>query len=182
MAVEGEAETESNAEAMELEADKVHGLSPSSPHSLSSLYTKEQATKRFKGNVPGKDDGKKAESMYLEDRNTPLKDERDPVVIVKAYHTDSFKINTLVEFFGVLGPADSTYSRPDFDEDDTALMGGIEEMRAHLPPPSLVPRLHSFYHRELGEAHPLKDSLSNTGVLLLSLICSPILLALIHIS
>lgn len=109
--------------------------------------------------------------MFLEDRNTPLKDERDPVVIVKDYHTESFKINTLVEFFGVIGPADTTYSKPDFDEEEAAILGGIDEMRAHFPPPSLVPRLHAFYHRELGEAHPLAESLSKTGTfyILLSL-------------
>jgi hypothetical protein len=121
-----------------------------------------QQSKRIKVNAAT---NRKSESMFIENRNTPLKDERDPVVIVKAYHTDSFKINTVMEFFGVLGPVDTAYSRPDFDEEEEAMMGGIDEMKAHLPPPSLVPRLHALYFRELGEAHPLQHVLSKTGMI-----------------
>lgn len=69
-----------------------------------------------------------------------------------------------MEFFGVLGPIDGTYGVMGVSEEDEAMfMGGIEEMKAHLPPPSLVPRLHAFYHRELGEAHPLRPQLSHIG-------------------
>ncbi|WAR21645.1 MCMBP-like protein [Mya arenaria] len=100
-----------------------------------------------------------AGSSQVPDLNFPLPDEKGPACLVKVYdEIDAFKVNDVVEFVGVLS-VDPALARFDNDSEESSLLGGVEEnpeeVYAHAPPPSLVPRLHAVLCNRLSHVNPL---------------------------
>ncbi|GAA6111138.1 mini-chromosome maintenance complex-binding protein isoform X2 [Tachysurus ichikawai] len=98
------------------------------------------------------------------DLNFPLPGERGPACLVKVYNEwDSFKLNDMLEIFGILS-VDPALSLVAEDKeassflDPTESMESVEEQRAHSPPTSLVPRLHMLYAEPLKHNNPLLPS------------------------
>ncbi|XP_060782067.1 mini-chromosome maintenance complex-binding protein isoform X1 [Neoarius graeffei] len=98
------------------------------------------------------------------DLNFPLPGERGPACLVKVYNEwDSFKLNDMLEVFGILS-VDPALSLVAEDKeassflDPTESMETVEEQRAHSPPASLVPRLHMLYAEPLQHNNPLLPS------------------------
>ncbi|XP_026992099.2 mini-chromosome maintenance complex-binding protein isoform X1 [Tachysurus fulvidraco] len=98
------------------------------------------------------------------DLNFPLPGERGPACLVKVYNEwDSFKLNDMLEIFGILS-VDPALSLVAEDKeassflDTTESMESVEEQRAHSPPTSLVPRLHMLYAEPLQHNNPLLPS------------------------
>ncbi|XP_058242003.1 mini-chromosome maintenance complex-binding protein isoform X1 [Hemibagrus wyckioides] len=98
------------------------------------------------------------------DLNFPLPGERGPPCLVKVYSEwDSFKLNDMLEIFGILS-VDPALSLVAEDKeassflDPTESMETVEEQRAHSPPTSLVPRLHMLYAEPLQHNNPLLPS------------------------
>ncbi|KAK2852570.1 hypothetical protein Q7C36_007771 [Tachysurus vachellii] len=98
------------------------------------------------------------------DLNFPLPGERGPACLVKVYNEwDSFKLNDMLEIFGILSvdPALSLVAEEKEASsflDPTESMESVEEQRAHSPPTSLVPRLHMLYAEPLQHNNPLLPS------------------------
>ncbi|MCJ8730498.1 hypothetical protein PDJAM_G00185170 [Pangasius djambal] len=98
------------------------------------------------------------------DLNFPLPGERGPACLVKVYNEwDSFKLNDMLEVFGILSvdPALSLLAEDKEASsflDPTESMETVEEQRAHSPPASLVPRLHMLYAEPLQHNNPLLPS------------------------
>ncbi|KAM5142375.1 mini-chromosome maintenance complex-binding protein [Mantella aurantiaca] len=99
------------------------------------------------------------------DLNFPLPEEKGPACLVKVYENwDSFKVNDVVEVFGVLAvePALSTVTeeRDSLSAwlDPADSMDTVEEQRVHSPPTSLVPRIHAIVVRKLHHINPLIPS------------------------
>ncbi|XP_052263772.1 mini-chromosome maintenance complex-binding protein-like [Dreissena polymorpha] len=104
-------------------------------------------------------------SSKIPDLNFPLPSETGPACLVKVYDdVDSFKVNDVVEFVGVLSVDPSLAIFPGNGDGDHPLLGGveesIEELHAHAPPPSLVPRLHAVLCNHRAHVNPL---VPNTG-------------------
>ena len=90
---------------------------------------------------------------------------------------DSYHVADMVEFVGIL-LKDPSLAQHDHDEENgrgeiSALCGALSddtvaERRAHNPPPSLVPRLHTIVAHKMAHSNPLlskdlKDSISLSG-------------------
>ncbi|XP_072280818.1 mini-chromosome maintenance complex-binding protein isoform X2 [Pyxicephalus adspersus] len=94
--------------------------------------------------------------------NFPLPEEKGPACLVKVYENwDSFKVNDLLEVYGVLSvePILSTLNE-DRDLlcawlDPADSMDTLEEQRVHSPPTSLVPRIHAIIVQKLHHINPL---------------------------
>ncbi|XP_076831599.1 mini-chromosome maintenance complex-binding protein isoform X2 [Brachyhypopomus gauderio] len=95
------------------------------------------------------------------DLNFPLPGEQGPACLVKMYEEwDSFRLNDMLEVFGVLSVDPALSFIADDKEassllDPTDGMETAEEQRAHSPPASLVPRLHVLYAQPLQHNNPL---------------------------
>lgn len=92
------------------------------------------------------------------DLNFPIPGETGTPCLVKVYDDiNSFKVNDVVEFVGILSVDPSLASFQDNSSEDS-IMGGIEESAeeryAHAPPPSLVPRLHVVLANHLSHINP----------------------------
>ncbi|XP_022091881.1 mini-chromosome maintenance complex-binding protein-like isoform X2 [Acanthaster planci] len=103
-------------------------------------------------------------SMTPVDLNFPLPEEKGPACMVKVYdHFESFRVNDIVEFIGVLSVDPELANLPGQDNngglssaiDGADEMEGIEEQTAHSPPPSLVPRLHAVISHKLQHINPM---------------------------
>lgn len=98
------------------------------------------------------------------DLNFPLPGEKGPSCLVKVYKDwDSFKVNDMVEVYGVLSVSPALSILNDEKEssallDPTDSMETAEEQRVHCPPASLVPRLHMLHARPLPHNNPLLPS------------------------
>ncbi|XP_060597053.1 mini-chromosome maintenance complex-binding protein-like [Ruditapes philippinarum] len=97
------------------------------------------------------------------DLNFPLPGEKGPACLVKVYDDiDKFKVNDVVEFVGVLS-VDPSLARFDNTEEDNSMITvheePQEEVNAHSPPPSLVPRLHAVVCKPLKHVNPLVPEL-----------------------
>ncbi|XP_068113960.1 mini-chromosome maintenance complex-binding protein isoform X2 [Hyperolius riggenbachi] len=96
------------------------------------------------------------------DLNFPLPREKGPACLVKVYENwDSFKVNDVVEVFGILTVEPALSVMNDNREqmssllDPTDEMDTVEEQRAHSPPTSLVPRIHAIVIHKLQHNNPL---------------------------
>ncbi|RXN23436.1 mini-chromosome maintenance complex-binding isoform X1 [Labeo rohita] len=98
------------------------------------------------------------------DLNFPLPGEKGPACLVKVYEDwDSFKLNDMLEVFGILSVDPALSVIADEREassllDPTEGMETVEEQRVHSPPASLVPRLHMLYAQPLVHNNPLLPS------------------------
>eukprot|EP00041_Stephanoeca_diplocostata_P009900 m.156599 g.156599 ORF g.156599 m.156599 type:complete len:482 (-) comp17940_c0_seq2:868-2313(-) len=87
------------------------------------------------------------------DMNFPLPNEAGPAVMVKIYGQEAPKITQLVEIMGVY-EIDPTIGVQDFAaEDDFGDMA--DELRAHNPPASIIPRVHCISVTPLAHANPV---------------------------
>ncbi|KAK0149931.1 Mini-chromosome maintenance complex-binding protein [Merluccius polli] len=106
--------------------------------------------------------GQKASNSPL-DLNFPLPGEKGPACLVKVYENwDSFKLNDILEVYGVLSVnpalsalADNKDTSSSLIVDPAESMETAEELRVHSPPASLVPRLHLLHARRLVHNNPL---------------------------
>lgn len=95
------------------------------------------------------------------DLNFPLPGERGPSCLVKVYEDwDKFKVNDMLEVFGVLSVSPALSALADEKEscallDPSDSMETAEEQRVHCPPASLVPRLHVLHAQPLCHNNPL---------------------------
>eukprot|EP01126_Amoeba_proteus_P041637 TRINITY_DN4486_c0_g1_i14.p1 TRINITY_DN4486_c0_g1~~TRINITY_DN4486_c0_g1_i14.p1 ORF type:complete len:402 (+),score=70.58 TRINITY_DN4486_c0_g1_i14:517-1722(+) len=95
------------------------------------------------------------ENKVLPDLNMPVPTEGTPVLL-KVYDEDTIKLNTLIEVVGILSPMDpDAVSNSERDAVHEMFGTTREEIFAHSPPSSLVPRLHAVFITKLGEANPL---------------------------
>uniref|UniRef100_A0A672NS80 Mini-chromosome maintenance complex-binding protein n=1 Tax=Sinocyclocheilus grahami TaxID=75366 RepID=A0A672NS80_SINGR len=98
------------------------------------------------------------------DLNFPLPGEKGPACLVKVYEDwDSFKLNDMLEVFGILSVDPALSVIADEREassllDPTEGMETVEEQKVHSPPASLVPRLHMLYAQPLVHNNPLLPS------------------------
>uniref|UniRef100_A0A671PG32 Mini-chromosome maintenance complex-binding protein n=1 Tax=Sinocyclocheilus anshuiensis TaxID=1608454 RepID=A0A671PG32_9TELE len=98
------------------------------------------------------------------DLNFPLPGEKGPACLVKVYEDwDSFKLNDMLEVFGILSVDPALSVIADEREassllDHTEVTETVEEQRVHSPPASLVPRLHMLYAQPLVHNNPLLPS------------------------
>nr|XP_055027197.1 mini-chromosome maintenance complex-binding protein isoform X1 [Misgurnus anguillicaudatus] len=98
------------------------------------------------------------------DLNFPLPGEKGPACLVKVYEDwDSFKLNDMLEVYGILSVDPALSVIADEREassllDPTESMETLEEQRVHSPPASLVPRLHMLYVQPLVHNNPLLPS------------------------
>uniref|UniRef100_A0A8C4Q7A1 Mini-chromosome maintenance complex-binding protein n=1 Tax=Eptatretus burgeri TaxID=7764 RepID=A0A8C4Q7A1_EPTBU len=92
------------------------------------------------------------------DLNFPLPEEKGPACLVKVYDNwDTFKVNDVVEVFGILS-MDPAMSLLEDNSDETEARAALqvsEEDRCHHPPASLVPRLHLLFTQKLRHINPL---------------------------
>lgn len=95
------------------------------------------------------------------DLNFPLPGEKGPSCLVKVYEDwDKFKVNDMLEVFGVLSVSPALSALADEKEscallDPSDSMETAEEQRVHCPPASLVPRLHVLHAQPLCHNNPL---------------------------
>uniref|UniRef100_UPI00358FA7D1 mini-chromosome maintenance complex-binding protein isoform X2 n=1 Tax=Myxine glutinosa TaxID=7769 RepID=UPI00358FA7D1 len=92
------------------------------------------------------------------DLNFPLPKEKGPACLVKVYDNwDAFKVNDVVELFGILSmdPAMSLLEDESDETDARAALKMSEEDRCHHPPASLVPRVHLLFTQKLRHINPL---------------------------
>ena len=75
---------------------------------------------------------------------------------------DSYKVTSMVEFVGILSvdPSLAHFEHDESHQEGDALVDplGVEttaERKAHSPPPSLIPRLHTITARILSHSCPL---------------------------
>ena len=111
------------------------------------------------------------------DLNFPLPNEHGPACLVHVYvEHNSFKVNDMVEFIGVLSVDPGLATFDDQDEEPKSVMPthqvSVEEQAAHYPPPSLVPRIHCLVYHCLSHSNPCIPPVlrkeSNTGTNILS--------------
>jgi len=120
------------------------------------------------GEAAGAEDGKKSKLVNTASKgagggaaqrvnmNFPLPGETGPAVMVKLYdEPTSPKLNCMMEFVGVYEIGQDLASDADFSDDRFGLE---DEIRAHNPPASLIPRLHCIASRPIAEANPLVPS------------------------
>eukprot|EP00794_Sanderia_malayensis_P005228 gene5228-5885_t len=98
-------------------------------------------------------------------KNFPLEsDTGKPCMVIMYDNDDTVKLNEVVEFIGVLSCdtslAAATMESPDSHSDELVTPGmmSAEELSAHCPPSSLVPRLHCILTRRLSHDNPLIPS------------------------
>ena len=74
--------------------------------------------------------------------------------MVKLYEDQAapMKLNQVMEFVGIYEIGQNLASDADFSDDR---YGMEDEIRAHNPPASLIPRLHCIGARPLGDTNPL---------------------------
>ncbi|NWZ92657.1 MCMBP protein, partial [Nesospiza acunhae] len=101
------------------------------------------------------------------DLNFPLPGEKGPACLVKIYESwESFKVNDVLEVFGVLS-VDPVLSIVNSEERDSSgldpmeCMDTMEEQRVHSPPASLVPRIHVILAQKLQHINPLLPACLN---------------------
>ncbi|NXR90682.1 MCMBP protein, partial [Hypocryptadius cinnamomeus] len=101
------------------------------------------------------------------DLNFPLPGEKGPACLVKVYESwESFKVNDVLEVFGVLS-VDPVLSIVNSEERDSSTldpmecMDTAEEQRVHSPPASLVPRIHVILAQKLQHINPLLPACLN---------------------
>ncbi|KAM9324606.1 mini-chromosome maintenance complex-binding protein [Gastrophryne carolinensis] len=98
------------------------------------------------------------------DLNFPLPGEKGPACLVKVYDNwDSFKVNDVLEVFGVLSVEPALSALAEDSKDSTWLdpmdsMDTLEEQQVHSPPTSLVPRIHAIIAQKLHHINPLIPS------------------------
>ncbi|KAL7889883.1 hypothetical protein AOLI_G00021410 [Acnodon oligacanthus] len=120
-------------------------------------------SKRLETEAPSQNTSPSRCSSNL-DLNFPLPGERGPACLVKVYEGwDGFKLNDMVEVFGILSVDPALSLMADDKEassllDPTESMETVEEQRAHSPPASLVPRIHMLYAQPLQHNNPLLPS------------------------
>ncbi|CAM4726768.1 unnamed protein product [Leuciscus chuanchicus] len=130
----------------------------SSAESHGNMDPKRQETK-----APSQDSSPSHCTSSL-DLNFPLPGEKGPACLVKVYENwDSFKLNDMLEVFGILSVDPALSVIADEREassllDPTEGMETVEEQRVHSPPASLVPRLHMLYAQPLVHNNPLLPS------------------------
>ncbi|XP_075011493.1 mini-chromosome maintenance complex-binding protein [Calonectris borealis] len=101
------------------------------------------------------------------DLNFPLPGEKGPACLVKVYESwDSFKVNDVLEVYGILSvdPVLSIVNNEDRDNsalDPMECMDTAEEQRVHSPPASLVPRIHVILAQKLQHINPLLPACLN---------------------
>ncbi|XP_059677347.1 mini-chromosome maintenance complex-binding protein [Gavia stellata] len=101
------------------------------------------------------------------DLNFPLPGEKGPACLVKVYESwDSFKVNDVLEVYGILSvdPVLSIVNNEDRDSsalDPMECMDTAEEQRVHSPPASLVPRIHVILAQKLQHINPLLPACLN---------------------
>ena len=99
--------------------------------------------------------------------NFPIVDPNGVAALVKVYHDfDTFKVNQVVEFIGIVyaepfvpavdqrGGQDAGIEGVSIDP-TVAFEETLMEMKAHSPPPSLVPRLHCIMANKIMQPNPL---------------------------
>ncbi|KAE8589534.1 hypothetical protein XENTR_v10017603 [Xenopus tropicalis] len=96
------------------------------------------------------------------DLNFPLPGEKGPACLIKVYEGwDLFKVNDVLEVYGILSVDPALSALTEDREAVSALldpsddMDTLEEHRAHCPPASLVPRIHTIVTRKLQHNNPL---------------------------
>uniref|UniRef100_A0A8D0L2R4 Mini-chromosome maintenance complex-binding protein n=1 Tax=Sphenodon punctatus TaxID=8508 RepID=A0A8D0L2R4_SPHPU len=98
------------------------------------------------------------------DLNFPLPGEKGPACLVKVIYEswDSFKVNDILEVYGVLSvdPVLSIANSKERENSSSPLapvecMETVEEQRVHSPPASLVPRIHVILAQKLQHINPL---------------------------
>ncbi|NWH20722.1 MCMBP protein, partial [Grus americana] len=101
------------------------------------------------------------------DLNFPLPGEKGPACLVKVYESwDSFKVNDVLEVYGILS-VDPVLSIVNNEERDSSAldpmdcMDTAEEQRVHSPPASLVPRIHVILAQKLQHINPLLPACLN---------------------
>ncbi|NXE17576.1 MCMBP protein, partial [Ardeotis kori] len=101
------------------------------------------------------------------DLNFPLPGEKGPACLVKVYESwDSFKVNDVLEVYGILSvdPVLSIVNNEERDNsalDPMECMDAAEEQRVHSPPASLVPRIHVILAQKLQHINPLLPACLN---------------------
>ena len=102
----------------------------------------------------------------------------NPPVVLQVYDDlDAYHVTDMVEFVGILSK-DPSLAEHDHDEENgqgemSTLRGALSEdtaaeRKAHNPPPSLVPRLHTIVAHKMSHSNPLlskhlKDPISVSG-------------------
>ncbi|KAM9232935.1 mini-chromosome maintenance complex-binding protein [Leptosomus discolor] len=101
------------------------------------------------------------------DLNFPLPGEKGPACLVKVYESwDSFKVNDVLEVYGILS-VDPVLSIVNNEERDSSAldpmesMDTAEEQRVRSPPASLVPRIHVILAQKLQHINPLLPACLN---------------------
>ncbi|XP_028324391.1 mini-chromosome maintenance complex-binding protein isoform X2 [Gouania willdenowi] len=96
------------------------------------------------------------------DLNFPLPGEKGPSCLVKVYEDwDSFKLNDMLEVYGILSVSPVLSVLADEKETSSSLLDPTDSMetaaeqRVHCPPASLVPRLHLVHSQRLLHNNPL---------------------------
>ncbi|XP_059169652.1 mini-chromosome maintenance complex-binding protein-like [Physella acuta] len=102
--------------------------------------------------LPGSKDPDKSKIF---DKNLPLPDERGVSCIVRVYTPEvDLKTTDAIEFIGILSMDPQLASIFD-DETEHGDVAYQEELQAHEPPPSLVPRVHALVMRRLNHNNPI---------------------------
>lgn len=105
------------------------------------------------------------------DLNFPLPGEKGPACLIKIYReSEHFKVNDMVEFFGVLSvdPSLAVFYDQSMEQNDSLLSPTEfltrEEQEVHHPPPSLVPRIHCILARRMAHSNPAIPAECTTDV------------------
>ncbi|XP_045190600.2 mini-chromosome maintenance complex-binding protein-like isoform X2 [Mercenaria mercenaria] len=147
-----EDETEVSEEPMESQCPDAE--SKNGDNGAISMETEEEKSKR-------QQTARKVDGLCEKpDLNFPLPGEKGPACLVKVYDDiDKFKVNDIVEFVGVLSVDPSLARFQNDREEGDSVINVVEEtpeeMNAHAPPPSLVPRLHAVLCNHLKHVNPL---------------------------
>ncbi|OCT71317.1 hypothetical protein XELAEV_18034296mg [Xenopus laevis] len=118
--------------------------------------------KRLETEAAGLQQNQPSSCSSAPDLNFPLPGEKGPACLIKVYEGwDSFKVNDIIEVYGILS-VDPALSAVNEDRDAVSAlldpsdnMETLEEQRAHCPPASLVPRIHSVVTWKLQHNNPL---------------------------
>ncbi|TSK22691.1 Mini-chromosome maintenance complex-binding protein [Bagarius yarrelli] len=143
----------------EMDAQTQQNEEMSGPQNVSDPH-RNVDSKRLETEAPNQNTSPSHCSSTL-DLNFPLPGERGPACLVKVYNEwDSFKLNDMLEIFGILS-VDPVLSLVAEDKETSSFldpaesMETVEEQKAHSPPTSLVPRLHMLYAEPLQHNNPL---------------------------
>lgn len=88
--------------------------------------------------------------------NLPIPDSRSRAAIVKIYDVkdETFKLNEMVEFVGIISLNPTLANAGQDDDNDISAHFNKAEVAAKNPPPSLIPRLHVLKYSKLNHNHP----------------------------